>query len=376
MEDFLTRLSERAVGRAPVVQPLIPSLFTTESTGRSMRSALEGKSAPPPDDPDQRPYHRNRETPRVSDAPRLVPSAAATRDEDRDTSVTPVPSEAPDGSPLAPQPPTEAEFSVYGPTSGQDAAPGRPSSRLMARSPEEPGALETRSESGDEGQENASSTVSGPVRGAPDSDPRLSRSGELEREAAHQRKPRNTSQATADGPIPSIEPRLERPHRVEPAPLRRGMETAPKPLIPEGSPLDVLAAEDGPNQVMLRSSTTLAERGWDTAVAPAPPLGTEVPPRADEDAPRSKTVPAQHVAPTIVPRIVHQPDQRRERDLREPRVPAPESPAPTIRVAIGRIEVCAIMPPPAAPARQKTPARPGPLLSLDDYLKQRNGGQR
>jgi hypothetical protein len=28
------------------------------------------------------------------------------------------------------------------------------------------------------------------------------------------------------------------------------------------------------------------------------------------------------------------------------------------------------------PAQRTAPARPGPALSLDDYLKQHNGGQR
>ena len=57
---------------------------------------------------------------------------------------------------------------------------------------------------------------------------------------------------------------------------------------------------------------------------------------------------------------------------------AAESPAPTIRVDIGRIEVRAITPPPpmSPPAQRTAPARPGTALSLDDYLKQRNGRQR
>ena len=65
-----------------------------------------------------------------------------------------------------------------------------------------------------------------------------------------------------------------------------------------------------------------------------------------------------------------------ERGPREPRVAASEPPAPTIRVAIGRIEVRAIAPPPTPPARRETPARPGPTLALDDYLKQRNEERR
>jgi hypothetical protein len=50
------------------------------------------------------------------------------------------------------------------------------------------------------------------------------------------------------------------------------------------------------------------------------------------------------------------------------------SSTPTIRVTIGRIDVRAITPP-APPPRPKQ-ARPGPTLSLDDYARQRKGGER
>jgi hypothetical protein len=49
-------------------------------------------------------------------------------------------------------------------------------------------------------------------------------------------------------------------------------------------------------------------------------------------------------------------------------------PAPTIKVTIGRVDVRAIMTP--APAARPAPARRGPSLSLDDYLKQRGGGRQ
>jgi hypothetical protein len=55
-------------------------------------------------------------------------------------------------------------------------------------------------------------------------------------------------------------------------------------------------------------------------------------------------------------------------------VSAPDA-SPTIRVSIGRVEVRAIMPP-APPAPRTRPERRGPALSLDEYLKRRNGGQR
>ena len=44
---------------------------------------------------------------------------------------------------------------------------------------------------------------------------------------------------------------------------------------------------------------------------------------------------------------------------------------PTIRVTIGRIEVRAVSPPEPPPRRTKQPA---PKMSLDDYLRSRNGG--
>jgi hypothetical protein len=52
--------------------------------------------------------------------------------------------------------------------------------------------------------------------------------------------------------------------------------------------------------------------------------------------------------------------------------PANMTPAPVIRVTIGRIDVRAVLPP-AQPPRRITSTRP--KLTLDEYLKQRNGGR-
>jgi hypothetical protein len=51
-----------------------------------------------------------------------------------------------------------------------------------------------------------------------------------------------------------------------------------------------------------------------------------------------------------------------------------EQSAPAIKITIGRVDVRAIMPSVATPAR--TPSRPGPALSLESYLKQREEGKR
>jgi hypothetical protein len=53
---------------------------------------------------------------------------------------------------------------------------------------------------------------------------------------------------------------------------------------------------------------------------------------------------------------------------------APPSP-PVIRVTIGRVEVRASLPP-TSPQPLSSKVRPGAALSLDDYLKRRNEGQR
>jgi hypothetical protein len=54
------------------------------------------------------------------------------------------------------------------------------------------------------------------------------------------------------------------------------------------------------------------------------------------------------------------------------RAPAEQPPIPRVQVSIGRVEVRAVFAPPPVtpPARQQ----PGPGMSLDDYLKQRDGG--
>jgi hypothetical protein len=54
------------------------------------------------------------------------------------------------------------------------------------------------------------------------------------------------------------------------------------------------------------------------------------------------------------------------------RAAAPDPPAPTIRVTIGRVEVRAVTP---TPAPSRKPARPAPRMSLDEYLRAQNGGR-
>lgn len=76
---------------------------------------------------------------------------------------------------------------------------------------------------------------------------------------------------------------------------------------------------------------------------------------------------------TIDPMFMARPDQ--SINLAAKNQSTESAGAPIIRVNIGRIEVRAVTPPPIDSARHQR-SRSGPLLSLEDYLKQRNRGQR
>jgi hypothetical protein len=371
MSDFVTRLAERTLGAAPVVQPLIAPRFSPGPADHLMEP--QGEPATMPEVPDRTPRPR---TP--PDTPMLAPDEAEAQNEESDTSITP-PSGAPDGAAARPDP------SIHAPTTGQEDldVPDTSGSPRRPRASRESSPLETGMESMQEDRQTSSSTPPRPLARAPEPGSRTLLSGEsvpLGRQDFPDSGPRRESRTTiADGRNPLPEPQFESAHRVESAPARRGVEESPRRLVPEGPTLDSFASEDGPGRAMLHSTMALAERARVTLEAPALPSGTGDPLETGEVTSKSEIVPAhsaaQGAAPVIVPRIVrHQPDQRQENSLGEARVLAPEPPAPTIKVAIGRIEVRAVTPP--APAQRETPARPEPMLSLDDYLTQRNGGRR
>ena len=183
--------------------------------------------------------------------------------------------------------------------------------------------------------------------------------------------------ATRRSRIP-LETRPETLHRAEPGPTQRDALSTSQRVLPENLPFSPPSTGDEPGQAAFRPIGTLVDHGQGATLPPVPSPGTEAPLDANgaTSEPEATLAPPT-VASPVMPRIVRpRSDGHLERGSREPRVAAPEPPAPTIRVAIGRIEVRAITPPPTPPAQRTTPARPSPALSLDEYLKQRNGGQR
>ena len=286
MADFIIRLAERALGVAPVVQPVMSPMIAPEPISHSTGLERDSEATTSPEDLDRPRAPSAQETPPARDTPtgRLADPAMAQQEDQSDVALsTP-------GSPL------RAPESRPGPSHlGESGSSAR-------------GAMTAK-----EGQRGSSRT-----------------------KATQPQTPPETL------------------HRAEPGPRRRG--------LPLGPP----SAEDESDEAVFRPLGSLLDRGQGETLPPRPSPGAQASLDASEDA-----------SPPVAPRIVRpQLDGYLERGPQEPRVAAPESSAPAIRVTIGRIEVRAITPPPMPPAQRIMPARPGPELSLDDYLKQHNGGRR
>jgi len=137
-------------------------------------------------------------------------------------------------------------------------------------------------------------------------------------------------------------------------------EPAIQPITIESSP------QTSPEVTAPQSAVRMVQQGSDhEMLTPSSPSDSETyqPPRVTAERNRESTR-----EPAIQPITIEQiilPAKT------QPRASEPAEPA-VIRVTIGRIEVRATTPPlPAAPRTRPQ----GPALTLDDYLKQRNGGQ-
>ena len=101
MADFITRLAERALGVAPVVQPLIASMFAPEPTTRSMDLAWDEETLAPRDDPDQ-----TKSFPVVAPSPKKSPQDTETiqgEEQGAGAHVAPPLSSGPSGVPPDPR---------------------------------------------------------------------------------------------------------------------------------------------------------------------------------------------------------------------------------------------------------------------------------
>jgi len=358
MADFMTRLTERALGDASVVQPLIASTFAPGPTDIAIGLAWDGE---PPASSGALDWDRDPlavETPVLQDAPEKVPennNATEGGEQGALTPIAPPPSEASDVSSSEPR-------RLAGPASKRVVAPEQ------------------------EGQRNLLAATPEFARGTPQLQPEPSSHGDSgwdEREVIvgrdQQGPPRVTTRRQAQ---PLSEARSATLHRAEHHPTRREALPASRVALPERLPLGTSTARDEPTRAVSRPTVTLANRGQDATPVSVPPSPVPEPSLgANEGMPETKAASDRLASPAAVSQVEQgtvRPllDGHPEPGPRELRATGPEPPAPTIRVAIGRIEVRATTPPPVSPAQQTAHARPSMALSLDDYLKQRNGGQR
>jgi len=338
MSDFLTRLAGRILGTAPVLKPWTPSRFEA-APGLDL--------VEPPADPDFVPLGGVR----AEDVSHAEP-------------LGPHPPDPPLPSP--PRPPGE----------GGRARRGTSSSFLVAGlAPAREGA----SPSTTEAVTAFSERLRMPPHGTGEDEP--SRHPESE-----PREPEGSGRAEL--PSPQILQAAEAPRRM--TARSRGPEAGPPPVqrareprgiedVGGGAPLPVEGRAMG-------EGSGVRSRGGDvrdifdeldelTAIAETPrPAPASSAPAPDEPLPRSAPLrPAEEFS--LTPRFAHREDAVGPRQDFPPAAWTAgdrAEPEPTIEITIGRIEVKAPPPPPAPRAR---PARPGPRISLNEYLRRRREGR-
>jgi hypothetical protein len=363
MADFLTRLAERTLGVAPVVRPLIPPRFAPETIPYPLDPEWEVET-PPLDEPDETRAPRTREAPPQPSTPaRRTRNTANGRREDQEVAPpAPQPDEAPPAREV-PHSPDEAPPLDSRPDPRPEDAPPRPAATAAERDdadqplppaeekrkePQETGA-QVRSQPPEEVQREAPETSAGRSR-----EPVETRSREEEESSpvASVRPP-----ATAGVSNEMRQPReagRERDERVAFAPSRdatRGSLVAP----PESAPIRGASYPDDPAAEPVERVRVLPR---------VMPKWGEVP--GSEASAQTRAMPEPSLA--VSRTVGYAADVRQHRGL--PGTPPPE--APPITVSIGRVEVRAVPPAPEPPRQAAAPAG----LSLDDYLRSRDGERR
>ena len=369
MTNFLTRLAERALGVASVVQPLIVSRFApgpalvgeappgleqeeaVESAGEGTQALFEREilkdvsppASPPPilvsegAPPSVMPNPPQRETPDTG-----LPSGRRIEPNVRELggtslSVTPTPHRA------VPDTESPPDHHVKPDAGEEDQGPALPAFQdvpsVTTPTVSQRPTPETRSASS-----------------------RRAESGPMEQAEARPSQRRIGPQAPETFvPIPRLV-------RSEDSPAgERSTGSFPTALEPP------VEEDDGPSLPPEPSPETSKEVSESQrASRPSRPERRQVP-----EAPPSTTSPQRPLVPRVLrPNIAARREPARPMpEEQEGALPELPSSPPTVRVTIGRVEVRAILPPTSPPPRIP-PARRGPALSLDDYLKQRNEGQR
>jgi hypothetical protein len=311
MRDFFTRLAERSLGLAPLVQPRITSRY---AEGPSLAADLEESAV------------------REATSTLLNPSSDRERPDRGELSSRTEPSLVRSDSPA------REEFL------------GTPSVASNAELLRSDGATEQSSLSGPE-------LAPHPTLPLPSSwDTILAGESGLEESSRPE-----MDEVPEHSPSHSLRPSAQ-DRQLHPSPVRHAVEIHPvrgqqmiQPAQAPSGETDRLPAANRGEKRQIVESTTIADYPHESAISPRPIRGEQ---------PSHRRRPAQPEA--TLPGISE------TSPLPDPAT----QPRPVIRVSIGRIEVRAVRPPDTRPPSPAPVTRVKPPLSLDEYLRQRSGGER
>jgi hypothetical protein len=371
MTDFLTRLAQRALGQAQTAQPLIGSRFErgrefvgqthqpieqeeftpgpTED-GRAIAApdviASIPEAQPPPAQP-ARPESMPSPSEEASERPlpgretSLPRRLEQTAEAETITTARPAPEASPSqrtAPPIKPPSPRPAEASPMRPP---EVASSQPGPRLAARKPPAPGAPHAPSQDR-------------PVDARRSPDPLRPPQPPAQREQSVGVSPDSPRPAPGQSGEPQT---ARRPHPALRAQIAEGQAAAAFRLE-QAAPAASRPGTEAPNAPARRPEPPLRDSGDASRPHYFDEFGE--PGRVGQ---RESETPRQTRTDDALADGAHQSSRGANR----------VSPL-TIRVTIGRVEVTANVPPAQPPPAQ--PARRGPELSLDEYLKKRSEGRR
>jgi len=344
MSDFLTRLAERTLEIAPVVQPIYIPMFAPEAalpaapqetTWGAVSQELTGSEPSPTS---ARPHAQR---------PAHPPSPA-------EDSFSHAEAFSPS---LTPHPP-------FWQRGEREDLPASAAEEIL------PTSVSTlRGDRGERRVAPAPHAVVSSIAAHPQASPArfLPSADSVRRESAAQEdkspsasfSPGHALEPTASGALSDSVPSGQR--FVSPAPVPppiSGLHKSARDPVKLAGELryTVVDAQSAPHTFLQETPSTPASERY---AVPAPPSAPHVARQLATPAP----------APTRRPITAEFPAPQAGAE------PVSLSAAPTIRVSIGRIDVRAVLPP-TPPARRAASPRSGHKLSLEEYLRQRKGGSR
>ena len=396
MADFLTRLAERTLGMAPVVQPLIVPEFASDpifdppdsgwdaEVRAEVRSSDNLTDALPADATPGRPeptvieppgglndvVPANPETREVEDksAPpsvaRTSPSPKTRSAEDAPDRVSTRPAEIGE----AIDPPTEPPSVTREPKKRVTGTPVV-ESQQDPNAPDESRSEEAATSAPDASTDPSSRSVVDVLQGEQVTPAPVARATRVET-AGERRATRDIPKEGSDEVTRVLPRSRELPSPKTPSSATRATEI--ETVVPVGLARRPGRSDEGaalPSTPVAYSQDSPSHTSsQDAEPESRPDLPTGSIPDERESEPRDGVSPSASATPNkILVKPTMRPHAHPEDDQRQPSRP----PEPIIRVNIGRVEVRATTP--SLPRQQAAkPAR----LSLDDYLRSRNGGQR